>query len=129
MPREIITQVLITNLALSLGGCSLDIDDLGGGSPQPSGWSCQPKVLVIVFNPILEADGGISLIKYYGWNNPEQLARDYIADISECSWGQVNYVISEWIELDEWPLFDNGFRYTDESYKAAWEARQMQPGV
>jgi hypothetical protein len=36
MPREMITQVLITNLALSLGGCSLDIGNFGGGSP-PAG--------------------------------------------------------------------------------------------
>jgi len=129
MGREIAIKVLAVSLAVLLSGCSLDIGNPESGSPQPPGWSCQPQVLVIVFNPILEEDGGMSLIEYYGWNRPQLLARDYIADISECSWAQVNYVISEWIELDEWPLFDNGFRYTDESYKTAWETRQMQPGI
>ncbi len=96
----------------------------------PSGeWFVQPRVLMVIYNPILEADGGQSLIQYYGWNDPDLLAQKYIADILECSYGQVRYVIAERIEHDEWPLFEDGFRYTDETYKIAWESRTMHEGV
>lgn len=92
-------------------------------------WSCAPRVFILIFNPILEADGGVSLVQYYSWNDPDALAEQYIADIEECSYGQVRYKIAARVELDEWPLFEDGFRYTDETYKQAWETRTMHEGT
>lgn len=92
-------------------------------------WSCAPKVFLLIFNPILEADGHVSLVEYYKWNDPDTLAQEYIADVTECSYGQVRYQIAIRVELDEWPLFQDGFRYTDETYKQAWETRTMHEGT
>lgn len=92
-------------------------------------WVSQPKVLLVICNPILEADGGQTLVQYYGWNDPDLLAQQYIADVMQCSHGQVQYRIVERFERDEWPLFTDGFQYTDETYKIAWETRTMHESI
>jgi len=82
-------------------------------SPQPP---IRPRVLVLDYDPLIEAEGGRRLSQVCKWHDPEALFRDYVADLRECSGGFVQYQIAEHRVLDAFPLKKDGFRYTDESY-------------
>lgn len=82
-----------------------------------------PKVLVINYDPIIESEGNKRLHEVLGWNDPRKLTREYIKDIRECSWGYVRYRVVEWIDVDEYPLKKDGFRYDDETYLRCWRNR------
>jgi hypothetical protein len=82
----------------------------------------QKKILLLVFNPVLESKpGSPKLNEYFNWNDPYKLTQQLIDDFREVSNGFVNYVISEKIEVDGFPLKEDGFQYTDESYVACIE--------
>lgn len=82
-----------------------------------------PRVSLVIYNPILEAEGGSRLNRVLGWNDPDHLCAQYIADVQEASHGYVGYQIVERIELDEYPVKQDGFRYDDISYLRAWRTR------
>jgi hypothetical protein len=96
--------------------------------PAAKEWESQPSVLVVIYNPVIEARGGKKLTEVLGWNDPDGLVKRYAADVREASWGMVRYEIAERIERDEWPPLADGFRYTDESFLAMWEKRDFRPG-
>lgn len=81
-----------------------------------------PKVLAIIHNPTL---GRIKAQRRYGWNDPDALAQGYIEDIKAISHGYANYRIVERIEVDEFPLKLDGFRYTAESFDQAWQTQRF----
>ncbi len=76
----------------------------------------RPRVLLLVFNPVVEAATGKKLIEVKRWNDPEKLAADYIADVAQCSGGLVQYQIVERIEADEIPRKADGYQYTPQQY-------------
>jgi hypothetical protein len=82
-----------------------------------------PRVLLMIHNPIIQAEGGRRLNQVLGWNDPDRLCAKYIEDVAEASHGYVRYQIVERMELDEFPLKQDGFRYTGESYLRAWRSR------
>jgi hypothetical protein len=82
-----------------------------------------PRVVVLIFNPVIEAEGGRRLHQVLGWNDPDALTRQYIDDVRTASHGIVDYEVVERIELDKFPLKRDGFRYTDETYLRAWRSR------
>lgn len=81
-----------------------------------------PRVLLLIYNPLIEAAGGTRLNRVLAWNDPDRLCAEYIADVQEASHGHVHYRIVERIELDEYPPKQDGFRYDDEGYLRAWRA-------
>ncbi|MEK7521369.1 MAG: hypothetical protein AAB599_01025, partial [Patescibacteria group bacterium] len=78
--------------------------------------SVQGKVLLLIYNPIIESHGGKRLAEVVGWNNPDQLTTSFLGSVSDISGGGANYTIVERVELDKFPKHVDGFQYTDESF-------------
>jgi hypothetical protein len=66
--------------------------------------------------PVVDAATGAHLIQAMRWNDPEQLAAAYIADVRECSGGWVNYRIVQRNDVDALPTKIDGFCYTPQEY-------------
>ena len=86
--------------------------------------SLHPRVLLITFNPIIDSAGGKKLNQVLDWNDVEDLCRQYIADLHEASGGYVAYEIVERIEVDAWPIKEDGFRYDDDIFLHNWRKRR-----
>nr|HPG59209.1 hypothetical protein [Candidatus Wallbacteria bacterium] len=77
------------------------------------------KVLVINYDPIVESEGGARLHTLCeGRNDPRPMAEQYINDLKNCSNRNAKYRIVEWLDIDEYPVKKDGFRYTDETFMA-----------
>lgn len=76
----------------------------------------RPRVLMIIYNPVVDPASGTKLIRAMRWNDPDQLAAAYIADVRECSGGLVDYQIAQRVEADALPTKVDGFRYTPQEY-------------
>jgi len=94
------------------------------GAPRPTAeWRARPKVLLLIYDPVIESRGGRRLHEVCGWNDPDALTRDLVEDLRTASGGLVEYEIVERIELDKFPRKKDGFRYGDDSFLAAFEGR------
>jgi hypothetical protein len=87
------------------------------------GRTVSPRVLVVNFDPVIEAEGGRRLHEVCRWNDPHTLTQGYIDDIRETSGGFASFRVVDWIDVDEFPLKKDGFCYTDESYLQAFRAK------
>jgi len=87
-----------------------------------------PKVLLLIFNPIIESRGSRRLTEVYGWNNPDNLASQYIGDIKSVSSNFVNYTIVERMEVDAFTTYTDGYSLDDATYLSCWEARNCDHG-
>jgi hypothetical protein len=76
----------------------------------------QPRVFVIVYDPVVDTTTGKRLIETMGWSEPDTLIAGYIADIDECSGGLVKFKVAQKIVADEIPIKIDGFRYTPQKY-------------
>ena len=85
------------------------------------------RVLVLNYDPILEAHDGLRLHAFLGWNDPAQLTQEYLDDLALASHDYVEWEIVEFRDLDEWPLKADGFRYTDETYLECYFDSQNHP--
>jgi len=84
--------------------------------------SRKPRILSIIHNPVVRAEGGHKLHQLLGWNDPDRLAEQYIRDVRDCSHGYANFEIVERIEVDSFPVKQDGFRYTIDSYLKCWRS-------
>ncbi len=82
------------------------------------------KVLVLNFDPAIEAEGNKRLHEVCGWHNPRWLAEQYAADLTECSNGFARYKIVAWRDVDAFPVKVDGFAYDDENYLRCWRERK-----
>jgi hypothetical protein len=74
------------------------------------------RVLLLIYNPVMEPSTGKRLAEQQGWHRPEDLVTGYAADILQASKGMARYEIVKRIEVDAFPVKVDGFRYTPESY-------------
>ena len=85
-----------------------------------------PRVLMIVHDPLVTSTQ--RLHQYYGWNNPRQLAQQYIADIHTASHGAVQYQVVNIIDAPWFPVKIDGFQYDTPQYISSWrQGRMHQP--
>lgn len=78
------------------------------------------RVLVLNFDPLVDSQKK-RLHEVCGWFDPRKLAAEYASDVKKASDGFVDYEVVEWRDLDEFPVKEDGFRYTVESYLACRE--------
>ncbi len=89
----------------------------------------EAKVVVLIYNPVLETQGGKTLIQHVGGNDPRHYARILVDVIRQASWGYVNYEIVDVIEVDGYPAKVDGFRYDDAAFLAARAKQEWQPAT
>lgn len=94
-------------------------DVMAAGSIEP----VSPRVLLIIFNPTIPGEDGRPLRQVLRWNDPDQLTAQTIADLREVSNGYVNYEIVERLEVDDFPVKEDGFRYTGDDFLNRWRTR------
>ena len=75
-----------------------------------TGEPVRPRVLLVIHDPPVPSEGGRRLHQVFGWNDPDQLARQYAADLAESSHGYLQYQIVERIAPDWLPVKLDGFR-------------------
>ncbi|MEX2316831.1 MAG: hypothetical protein WD669_06755 [Pirellulales bacterium] len=74
------------------------------------------RVIVLNFEPTVPSADNQSLWEIFGWNDPRELAAGFVADVETASGGAIDYQIIEWRDLNEFPIFTDGFRYTADEY-------------
>lgn len=90
--------------------------------PQPAATSPEPaaivtrKVLMVVYDPVLNPTTGLKLSQHMNWRKADELAAGFLADILETSNGLARYQIIQRVELGEFPRKADGFQYTAESF-------------
>ena len=77
------------------------------------------KVLLVVYDPVMDATTGKKLSQQQGWNRSEDLVNAFMADVLQVSGGMARYQIVERKELDEFPAKVDDFRYTPATYLEA----------
>ncbi len=74
------------------------------------------RVLLVVYNPVMDAGSGAKLAQYMSWNDPDALSAGFIQDILDLSGGNARFQIAQRVELNEFPALTDGFRYTPAGY-------------
>lgn len=74
------------------------------------------KVLVIVYDPVMDTTTGITLSQQMKWYNTGDLLTGFMADLLETSKGLARYEIVQRIDVNEFPAKTDGFRYTPRTY-------------
>ncbi len=93
-------------------------------APSPSG-EPEPmhrRVLLLAFNPTMPSQGGRKLIEVLNWNDPDQLAQQYAADLRDASGGVADFEVVDRIEVDGWPVKIDGFTYAPDDYSRLWSS-------
>lgn len=79
-----------------------------------------PRVLVIVYDPLVDPMQNLRLVEWgvknRGWKRVDDLIAGYIGDVAECSGGLVQYNVVERVDVPEFPIKADGFRYTALEY-------------
>ena len=88
------------------------------------------KVLVIVYDPVVDSATGKTLSRHLGWSRPDDLITRYVDDITETSKGLARYQIVQREDVDEFLPLEDGFRYTINSYLSVFRhtTAQHSPG-
>lgn len=76
----------------------------------------QSKVLLIVYDPVMDKTNGTTLSQLQKWYRASDLITGFMADMLEVTGGLVRYQIVERVDLDEFPAKTDGFRYTPQTY-------------
>ncbi len=80
------------------------------------------KVLQVVYDPKIPSAGNRNLSQVFGWSNVDHLVKAFIADLREGSYGICNYQIADRIELSAFPVKEDGYLYSADSYIRSWRS-------
>ena len=81
------------------------------------------RVLVVTYNPTVDASSGTRLASHMGWFDPHQLVAAYAEDVAACSHGNLTYEIVAHETIDGFPAHRDGHRYTLREFLDCWERR------
>jgi hypothetical protein len=76
------------------------------------------KVLLIVYDPVMDAATGIKLSQQQNWYRAEDLITGFMADMLQVSGGMARYQIVQRLDVNEFPAKTDGFQYTPQMYMA-----------
>jgi hypothetical protein len=76
----------------------------------------QSKVLVIVYDPVMDRSTGVTLSQQQKWYRPTDLITGFMADLLQVSKGMARYQIVQRVDVDEFPAKTDGFQYTPQTY-------------
>jgi hypothetical protein len=76
------------------------------------------RVLLVIYDPIMNPTTGAKLSQVMQWQRPDDLANGFIQDVLEVSGGLARYQIVQRIELNEFPAKVDGYRYDPQTYMA-----------
>ncbi len=74
------------------------------------------RVLNIIYNPTINPDTDETLTDQSGWQDPDDLTVAFAAETLQTSHGMARYEIVERIEVDDFPMLKDGFRYAPSQY-------------
>lgn len=74
------------------------------------------KVLVIVYDPIMDKTSGVTLSQQQKWFRPADLITGFMADLTQVSAGMARYQIVQRVDVDEFPAKTDGFQYNPKTY-------------
>ncbi|MFO0846725.1 MAG: ELWxxDGT repeat protein, partial [Gemmataceae bacterium] len=101
----------------------------GPSAPGVPAGSASPRVLLYVFDPLMENKGTQRLHQAYGWADPQQTTRYAIQDLADASDGMYRPQVVETRVVDAHPYFTDGFRYTDQTYATAQDTNKYHAGT
>ncbi len=96
------------------------------GSAAPSGVNpnaIAPKVLLYIYDPIIESRNNQRMHTAYGWQDPVTLTNSVISDLRRSSHDLVRYQVVDTKIVDAYPWFLDGTRYDDASFDTVWTSR------
>ena len=76
----------------------------------------QSKVLVIVYDPVMDETTGRTLSQQQSWYRTSDLITSFMLDMIQISGGMARYQIVQRVDLNEFPAKTDGFRYTPQEY-------------
>ena len=119
---------LVQYIRKVFGRARVKLDKLAGHAESAAaGASYEPvhkRVSLIIHNPRIPSLGNRKLNEAMNWNDPDELTRDYIADLQACSYGYANYQVVERVEVDSFPVKEDGFVYRPDDFAAALQGRR-----
>lgn len=75
-----------------------------------------PRVLVVVYDPVIDPASGVKLTQHMNWKRPEDLISSFVTDLLTVSGGLARYQIVKRVEINEFPVKTDGFHYTPQAY-------------
>jgi hypothetical protein len=87
------------------------------------------KVVVVIYDPILEAHDNQRLTQWLRAADPVEFSRILVDVIRQSSWGYVNYEIVDVLTIDGYTKKVDGFRYDDDSYLEVRRTKEWQPAT
>lgn len=78
------------------------------------------KVLVIVYDPVMDSSTGVKLSKHMNWKDTTDLLKGFMLDLLDVSESKARYEIVERIDVNEFPAKTDGFRYTPQTFLDVW---------
>lgn len=76
----------------------------------------QSKVLLIVYDPIMDSASGTTLSQKMKWYRTADLISGFVGDLTQVSNGMARYQIVQRVDVAEFPIKTDGFRYTPQGY-------------
>lgn len=81
------------------------------------------SVYLLIHAPRVRSENGRALHEVLRWHDPDELVRQYSADLHAASGGYLSYQIVERTVVDAFPVKADGFVYDAETYLYRWRSR------
>ena len=102
------------------------------GPPPPPGVNpdaIEPRVLLYIYDPIVESMASQRMHAAYGWTDPAWLANQMASDLRSNSHDLVRYKIVATNIVDDYPYFLDGYKFDDASFHTTWTSRVEHPSM